>query len=375
MADIADPLPIPARLRASLRSLLRGENAPWPSGADEQDAAKLLAAIDQHGLGPLAYARLAEGGDVWPVTGTLREIAIRASAVETWRLADLRTLLDAFAARGIDVLILKGTALAYDVYESPELRPRGDTDLLIAERDCEPVRRLMRELGYETQLTSGDTLVVRQQSFRRNGIVYDIHWDVTNSPVVRDAMPFDELFARAISVPRISPHARGLSHPDALLLACLHRVAHHHDNERLIWLYDVHLLRERMGLEEHEAFWRRAAEKRCVAIAERTIALTDEWFAGVSHDRAADWLSVEERERDEPSAALLDRSRTRAALLGGEFEALNWPSRFRRLRELAFPPASFMRQSFASAPRALLPALYVWRGLRGVMRLFQRVVR
>jgi hypothetical protein len=46
----------------------------------------------------------------------------------------------------------------------------------------------MRELGYESQLTSGDTLAVRQQSFRRDGHVYDVPWDVTNSPVVRDLL-------------------------------------------------------------------------------------------------------------------------------------------------------------------------------------------
>jgi hypothetical protein len=231
----------------------------------------------------------------------------------------------------------------------------------------------MHDLGYESQLTSGDTLAVRQQSFRREGHVYDVHWDVTNSPVVRDALPFDELLRRAIAVPRIRAHALAPSHGDALLLACLHRVAHHHDNERLIWLFDIHLLRERMSRDEHAAFWRLAAERRVVTICERSIALAEEWFAHASHDRAGDWLHDDERLRDEPSAAFLDRSRTRAAHLSGDLKALGRRARARRIRELAFPPAAFMRQSFPSAPIALLPALYVWRGVRGVLRLFRRV--
>jgi hypothetical protein len=373
MADVPDPPPIPASLRASLRALLRGECAPWPDGATASDAAKLLEALDQHGVMPLVYARLSSAGESWPVRAGLRDSAIRAAAAESLRLADLRTILAIFSERNIRVLIIKGSALAYDVYDSPDLRTRGDTDLLIAESDCNAMRTLMRELGYASQLTSGDTLAVRQQSFSRKGHVYDVHWDVTNSAVVRDALPFEELLSRAIVIPRISAQAWAPSHADALLLACLHRVAHHYDNERLIWLYDLHLLRERMSSDEHATFWRRAAERRLVTICERSIALADEWFAYAPHDHARDWLSDDARERDEPSAAFLHRSRTRAALLSGDLKALDLPSRLRRLRELALPPPAFMRQSFPSAPGIALPALYVWRGARGVLRLFRRV--
>jgi hypothetical protein len=371
MADVLDPLPIPSSLRVPLRALLRGEPAPWPAGVGSDDAATFLESIEQHGVGPLLYSYLSD--DSWPIHAALRDAAIRAAAAESLRLADLRALLTAFDARGIRVVIIKGTGLAYDLYAAPELRPRGDTDLLIAESDFDALRRLMLDLGYETRLTSGDTLAVRQQSFTRTGHVYDIHWDVANSPVVRDALPFEELISRAIAVPRIAPNALAPSHVDALLLACIHRVAHHHDNERLIWLYDIHLLREAMTAEEHERFWRLAAERRVVTICERSIELADEWFASVPHDRARDWLRDDERLRDEPSAAFLDRGRSRASALGGDLKALSWRARLRRLRELALPPADFMRQSFPSAPAAALPALYVWRGARGMLRLLRRV--
>jgi hypothetical protein len=373
MADVPDPTPIPASLRAPLRALLRGEPAPWPAEATPDDVAKLRESLDQHGIAPLAYARLSASGEDWPGRDLLRDAAIRAAAAEILRLADLRALLDAFSARGIRLLIIKGTGLAYDVYDAPELRPRGDTDLLIAEAGGDSMRALMRELGYESQLTSGDTLAVRQQSFTRAGHVYDVHWDVANSPVVRDALPFEEVFMRAIAVPRIGPNAFAPSHADALLLACLHRVAHHHDNERLIWLYDIHLLRERMSGHEHATFWRLAAARRLVTICEHSVTLADDWFAHARHDRARDWLGDDERTRHEPSAAFLDRSRSRAAALGSDLKSLGWRSRLRRLRELALPPAAFMRQSFPSAPGLALPMLYVWRGARGVLRLFRRV--
>jgi len=371
MADVPDPLPIAPALHSLLRASLRGEPAPWPVETGSDDAARLLESIQQHGVGPLLYSRLA--GDSWPIYASLRDAAIRAAAMESLRLADLRALLSAFAGCGIRVVIIKGTGLAYDLYDAPEQRPRGDTDLLIAESDVDALQRLMLDLGYESQLTSGDTLAVRQQSFVRGGHVYDVHWDVSNSPVVRDALPFDEVISRSVAVRRIAPNALAPSHVDALLLACIHRVAHHHDNERLIWLYDIHLLREAMPRDEHARFWRLAAERRVITICERSIELADAWFATTPHNRAADWLTVDEVTRDEPSAAFLDRHRRRASVLRSDLKALGWRSRLRRLRELALPPAAFMRQSFPSAPAVALPALYVWRGARGVVRLFRRV--
>ncbi|HEX3578827.1 MAG TPA: nucleotidyltransferase family protein [Thermoanaerobaculia bacterium] len=369
MADVPDAVPVPGLLRAPLRALLRGENAPWPFSATDSDAARLIESIEQNGMAPLVYARLPD----WPIRSALREIAIRAAAGETQRLSDLRAVLTAFETVGIRVLVIKGTGLAYDIYPSPELRPRGDTDLLIAERDLDAVRTIFNAGGYSSPLTSGDTLAIRQQSFTRAGHVYDVHWDVANSPIVRDALPFDELLRRAITVPRIAPNALAPSHVDALLLACIHRVAHHHDIERLIWLYDIHLLRQSMGADDHGRFWRLAADRRVLAICEHSIELADEWFAAAPHDRAADWLTDDERTRDEPSAAFLDHDRTVGGMLRADLKALSWRGRLRRMRELALPPIGFMRQSFPSAPAAALPALYVWRGVRGVLRLLRNV--
>src|SRR5258706_549013 len=241
MADFVNMRSLPAWVGR----ILRGEAAQWP-----EDPAPLLGALEEHGVAPLAYARLPHP--------SLRQTALRAAASEVLRLDDLRALLDdGFARHGIDVLIIKGTGLAYDLYEAPELRPRGDTDLLIARSDLGRARALFAELGYDGRVTSGDPHANRQQSFSRHdrfGVqhVYDLHWDIANTPVVRDALRFDELLARSMALLHIGPAARAPSYVDALLLACIHRVAHHHDSDRLVWLVDIHLLRARMSGPEHD---------------------------------------------------------------------------------------------------------------------------
>ncbi|MEK6373609.1 MAG: nucleotidyltransferase family protein [Acidobacteriota bacterium] len=363
MTDFINTLPIPPSARDTVRAALRGDDAAW-----SEDAGGFALALQEHGVAPLVYSRLPHP--------SLRDIALRAAAAEMLRLEDLRALLAGFAERAIRVLIIKGSALAYDVYDAPELRPRADTDLLIDRADIERVRVLFAARGYRARVLSGDPHANRQQAFERAdrfGVehVYDVHWDIANTPVVRGALGMEELLMRAMPLPRIGPAALAPSHVDALLLACIHRVAHHHDSDRLIWLYDTHLLREQMSPAEHEAFWRRASERRVVVICERSIELADEWFARAPHDRAADWLDGVPD--DEPSAAFLDRNRSLGAVLAGDLKALGWRARLERLRDLALPPAEFMRASFPGAPRYALPWLYLYRAARGVLRLFHRV--
>ncbi|MFI5208200.1 MAG: nucleotidyltransferase family protein, partial [Gemmatimonadales bacterium] len=69
-------------------------------------------------------------------------------AVELLRGREITRVLGALQARGIESILLKGTALAYSVYVAPALRPREDTDLLIRAGDAEAVRRVMKNLGY-----------------------------------------------------------------------------------------------------------------------------------------------------------------------------------------------------------------------------------
>src|ERR1043165_5609586 len=232
------------------------------------------AAIEQQGMAPLLYAR---SGDP-----ALRHAALRAAALEPLRLADLRALLDALAAHGVVPLIVKGTALAYSLYEAPELRPRADTDLLLAADELGRAREAFHELGCVEQLSSGN---MSQTMFRRVDSagadhVYDVHWAIANTPVFADVLRIDELRARSVPLPRIGAHARTIADVDALLYACVHRIAHHHDDERLIWLADIHFLIERMSDGELARFWALAKEREGVGVCMRSVERAEEWFGG-----------------------------------------------------------------------------------------------
>lgn len=360
MVDFVHMPPFPARLAAPLRDVLSGAQATWPASITRDE----VQVIEAHGMLPMVYhfSRLTE----------LRDAALNAAAIESLRLTDLREVLAALASSEIVPLIVKGTALAYSIYDAPELRPRGDTDLLIGANSLDRVRVALAPLRFSERLTSGDELAVRQRTFERTdrfGLAhsYDVHLDIANPATVARALTYEEMRARATEVPRIAAGALAPSLVDSLLYACIHRVVHHHSSDRLMWLYDVHLLARRLSANEWEELWSRAKERRVVTICKATIDDARTWFGGEDFSRGAPEVG------DEPSSAFLVRDRSRASVLASELEALTWRERWQRLRQLAFPPARFMMESFGVRTRAALPALYAWRALRGVARLFRRV--
>ncbi|MFZ2491262.1 MAG: nucleotidyltransferase family protein, partial [Thermoanaerobaculia bacterium] len=304
----------------------------------------------------------------------LRPAAIAAAAGEPLRLTDLQSTLEVLAAAGIPALVLKGSALAYDLYASPDQRPRGDTDLLVPRSSFDSARAVLRAEGFDERRTSGDEHGIRQVSFSRTDRlgakhVYDLHWEAVNSPVIGDAFRQDRLVRRPL--PAIGPAAATLPWPEALLLACVHRVLHHYDDGRLIWLADIAFLRRAMSAEEHARFWRLAAEHRLVAICRRSVALADSWM-GESGSPAEDFLTRAELARIEPSARFLDPDVTYGGVMLTNLQALPWRMRITRLRQLALPPTEFIRESFPGWSRSALPWLYAYRAARGIVRLFRR---
>lgn len=358
------------------RALLHGEESVWPEAAD---ADAFLRAASEHGVAPLLYARIGFARR-WPdrVVAALRAEAVRAAAVEPFRASDLRDVLDLLDENDVDALIVKGSALAYSLYPSPDLRPRGDTDLLIAAERRDRARDALLAHGFRETISSGDELALFQAIFTRTDAAglahtYDVHWAIANTPVFADVLRFDELRARAVALPALGTNARTISDVDALLYACVHRVAHHHDSDRLIWLADIHLLRDRMTAEDEARFWRLAAERRVIGVCIRSIEKAREWFGGAPH-RAAATLDAATLARAEASRSFLKRNRRRGAMLAQDLGALRgWRARATRLRQLAFPPAAFMHATFRTRSRAALPFLYAYRALRGIGRLFRKV--
>ena len=363
-------------------AIVRGEAPPWPDDAEDPAGRELLEEARHHGLHVLVAARLREPAlSSWPPAvraASDRELR-RAAVVEAARRAEIERVLAALDRAGISTVLFKGTPLAYTHYPSPWLRPRIDTDLLVAEEDREGAGRALEALGYTRAPLVDGSLIMRQAEYvshSPSGIEHtvDLHWRIGNPQPVADLLSFDEARRRAVEMPPLGAAARALCAEHALLVAAVHHVAHHAAGPRLIWRYDIHLVASAMTADELRSFARCAVGKRTARVCASELTAARETFGTrlALEPGALDDLFAG-ADPNEPSARYLDVSRPRAGRLLVDLRLLpTWRERARLLRQHLFPSPAYMRQVYGRAHPLLLPGLYAHRVLTGIWAWFKR---
>jgi putative nucleotidyltransferase-like protein len=341
----------------------------WPP---DVDAAAFVAWAEAEGLSGLLYARVYDTGEAARLPAALvdglRAGARRQAAVELAARAELQRIVAAVDARQLEMLLIKGASLAYDVYADPSWRVRADTDLFIRGADRAAMRACLEELGYACEPEASGRLVAYQfHAERRDGRMRhlcDVHWKIANPQRFAGAVTFDELAGAAIPLPLIGSGARGLGRPHALWLACVHRAAHHYDRKTLIWLFDVHLLVQSLDPADAERFVALAARAGVRRICLRALLLARELF-GTSIP-AAVLAALESAPADEPSAVFLNERMRGIDVLVDDIRALpGWRPRVRLLAEMFFPAPAYMRRTYAPGSTAPLAWLYARRLVKG----------
>jgi hypothetical protein len=370
-------------IEAELLQLFRDPAGFAARNLSVADGDELLAAAERHGVAALLAVRLADA----PPSPFLDQLRDSARGSAAWEMGHRRALLDALsslAEAGITPVLFKGTALAYSLYPSPVLRTRGDTDLIVPQHERERVTGVLLRCGFAPLSVAECATASYQTSFRRSrpegSHVLDVHWQINNSEVLSRLFTYQELRAEAVSLPALAPDALAASPVHALLLACMHRGTHRHNpyyvsgephtgGNRLIWLYDLHLLAGSFNERDWRSFIARAQAKGLRAICADGLATAHRCFATNVPDYA--FAALERGDVREPASDYLGASPARQLWM--DYRALPGPGRKARyLRDLLFPPAEFMRSKFAGEGGQWLPWLYVrraaagaWRRLRG----------
>ena len=129
-----------------------------------------------------------------------------------WELRHHSILSEAvthLAAAGVSSLVIKGSALAYSIYPDPILRRRGDTDLMIAEESLAEADEVLLRLGFKREGSFAPTLNYQSSYISDDGNhAIDMHWRVSNSPMLANVLTFGELIERAIALPGLSDKAQ-----------------------------------------------------------------------------------------------------------------------------------------------------------------------
>jgi putative nucleotidyltransferase-like protein len=366
-----------ARYRDVAVALLSASAAP--DSFESIDIPSFLALAEQDGLLGLLYDATtghAAAGRVPPaLAGGLRAGAHRQAARELVQRVELQRVIAAMHGGGVAVLLMKGASLAYDVYPDPAWRVRSDVDLLIRAADRPAARAVLEDLGYACEPEVSGRLVAYQFHSERVDAgrvrhLFDVHWKIANPQRFADAIGFEELAGAALPIRPLGPHARGLARPHALWLACVHRAAHHYDQQTLVWLYDVHLLMRGLdaaGIERFVALAERTAVRR---ICLRALTLARERFG--TPIPAAVTAALEAGPADEPSTVFLGPGVRRVDVLLDDVRALRgWSARFTLLKEHLLPDAAYMRRTYARGSSAPIGWLYLRRIATGASKWFR----
>ena len=355
-------------LTEQLARLVRSDNAGSPFDAGHfPDPDVLCDALEHHGILPLVADRVAQFEPAWPeaLTTAVRDRARFHAASDLAAEVELRRVVIALDAAGLRPIVFKGAHLAYTDYERPDLRPRLDTDVLIP---ADPTARqsaheVLTAFGYASPPHAGGDLVMTQRSYalRREGRlvhVVDVHWRIANPQVFALVLLHDEIARESIHVPRIAAEARVPSAPHALLIACVHRVAHHADSDHLIWLLDIDRLVRRLTSDEWTRFNELCRERQVTAVCGRSLERATSLLGTPLPELAADGA--------EPSAGFPETHRDSAHAALSDFRALrSTRDRARFTREHLLPPAPYMREVYARGSHAPLAWLYAKRLILG----------
>ncbi|WP_089717476.1 nucleotidyltransferase family protein [Candidatus Entotheonella palauensis] len=350
-------------------------------GLADMSTTDFLTACTTHGVAPLLYRQLHQhqAWSVWPTalqTALAHQVHLHA-AIDALREQELRAVLDGLAQHGVQPLLMKGTPLAYTHYPAPDLRPRSDTDMLIAKQDCETAHLAMLDLGYTPSNAVSGELIMHQRLYTKTDVhgvnhVYDLHWKISNPVCFADLLTFDELASASVPIPALGACARTLQPVHALLLACIHRVAHHHNSRCLIWLYDIHLLVTRLTPDMQTAFLQLAQNKHVCAVCHDGLQLAQDAFHTPMPAALLEVLhAAASGGSTEATAHFLHPDQRQWRVLISDWRALpRWRDQLRFLKEHLMPPANYVQRRYGTRHRALLPLLYLHRALRGLLRLW-----
>lgn len=330
------------------------------------DALSLIAEAERHGVsGLLAYAA---GPDAGPVFEALRR---RLMLEEELRLGEMRRVIAALGGAGVGAVILKGSALAYTHYPEPWCRTRADLDLLIAREHRTRAGQALQALGYVPgDLVSG-TWLMQQDLWERDLVagsihMVDVHVEFTNRAFFATHLPARDGLSRAVPAPFAGPCGRQLDTVDALLFSCVHRVAHHSRDARLVWSGDLARQASACTDQDLDDLLTRAVQYGIAGICAHELDAARALWGGRT-GALADHVVTALREagRGEASAAFLT-GRGAAGDLRLDLRALpRWRDRAHLVAEHLFPPRTFMLRQ-PGATRANLPWRYVQRILTGV---------
>jgi hypothetical protein len=253
------------RVISFLKALGDPNPAALPQWVEKETLTAELAgwAIAQN-MGPYLLHRLQRSGALAGLSeearAALQSAYYQAVAANTIQRQELANVLEALERAEVDVVLLKGTALAYTVYADPVSRLKGDTDAWIRTDRLPAAITALERLGYRSR-SKGDrppalaSLVGGEQQMI-SGIpgtgLIELQWPAFRGEWTRHTTQIDHDALRARCLPVVVEGQRALvmAPGDTLIHLCHHQaISHQFSFPGVRGLLDLHLIVESASLD------------------------------------------------------------------------------------------------------------------------------
>jgi Uncharacterised nucleotidyltransferase len=210
-------------IAACVRSVFGQQTAvpAWPP----IDWRAVVAQAVQQGLAPLVHTGLPAIAPGAP-DGTRAELraAYLGAAVRTeaWVGPTLERAIEALRGTGLEPIVLKGAALAYQAYPEPAQRTLSDIDLLLPPEQVDRASAVLLECGFWTDDSDPHPDHHLRPHYGDEGLVgVELHHALLPEPNPY-TIDLERIRARTLIKQLGRVEARVLAAPDALLFTCIH---------------------------------------------------------------------------------------------------------------------------------------------------------
>ncbi|MEO5706811.1 MAG: nucleotidyltransferase family protein [Alteraurantiacibacter sp.] len=364
-----------------LAQALRGEAPSWPHRWQGSAATDLIVErVQFHGIA-LLLADMPAALAAWPddVRAAVMDEARMQVLWEDLHLTMLRHVFDGLRDARVTGIVMKGTALAYSVYDPPAGRRRGDTDLLVRADQLDRVRIVLRQAG----LVAAPTIfgVMYQEAWQYETCIntrhtIDLHWRVSDSAVLQLSCPAGEVLAQALPLPGLHAHALASSPKHTFIQTAFNRALHKSQGylvgdikvmsgDRLIWASDFDRLQRQFSDDDWAGLCQLALARGIAAIVLDAMrfaraALGAPLPAHIEHGLAA------HTEDSGAARYLAEHDHVKRYL--ADFHALpGLGEKLGMIRRLTFPSSGHLRDRFPDMAGWPIVALYLrwmWRNWR-----------
>jgi len=333
------------------------------------DKQELVKQLDYHGITLLALHCGTLPPDVVKQIDGRKAMMV---ANETLKQTALTELFDAFEQAGLkNSILFKGSALAYTVYPEPWLRPRSDSDCLIDQSDYQQFSKVFNELGYQKLFAIEGKHISYQSTFSKAlvgqaTLSIDLHWRINNRQTLANTFDVHELIESSQHLLQLSNAIKIPSTINSILIASLHRLGHHQNEERITWLYDIYLLANTLSDNDWRHLCNKAGDKKIAAITLNALKYCQRLF-DMEIPRDAEQTLIDLAAKDEPSQLFLDRDLPEWRYFVHDLKGLTgWRNKLGLMFENIFPNPSYVRQQMGTKNTALA---YLKRMIRGLQRI------